>query len=310
MLKICFAGLGSIGKRHLNDIVTILKSSERSIDALRSGQGSELSEDILEHINVVYHDISKLPKDYDIIFITNPTYLHYESIKELVDHTKHMFIEKPVFQFPIKDISELHLKSSSVYYVAAPLRYGPVISKLSELAAKEKVYSVRAMCSSYLPDWRKGTDYRKNYSAIKAKGGGVELDLIHELDYLTYLFGMPKEMQHYGGKYSDLEIDSNDLGAYLLEYTDKIIELHLDYFGRKARREIEIYCKDYTIIGDLINNTIVYQYSDHTEEIKLKEDNDFVDEVKAFLEMIEGSRQNDNDIEHANEVLKLALERG
>ena len=221
-----------------------------------------------------------------------------------------MFIEKPVFQFPIQDVSELNLKSSSVYYVAAPLRYGPVVSKLKELVTKEKVYSVRAICSSYLPDWRKGTDYRKNYSAIKEKGGGVELDLIHEMDYITYLFGMPQEVKHYAGKFSDLEIDSDDLGVYLLKYSEKLIEIHLDYVGRKARREIELYCKDYTIVGDLINNTIIYRYSDHIEELPLKEDNDFVDEIKAFLAMTEGSRINDNDIEHANEVLKLALKRG
>lgn len=310
MLKICFAGLGSIGKRHLRDLAKIIKSSERSIDALRSGHGNEIQKDILEQINTIYHEISELPKDYDIIFITNPTYLHYDTIKELVEHTKHMFIEKPVFQFPIQDVSELNLKSSSVYYVAAPLRYGPVVSKLKELVTKENVYSVRAICSSYLPDWRKGTDYRKNYSAIKEKGGGVELDLIHEMDYITYLFGMPQEVKHYAGKFSDLEIDSDDLGVYLLKYSEKLIEIHLDYFGRKARREIELYCKDYTIAGDLINNTIIYRYSDHIEELPLKEDNDFVDEIKAFLAMTEGSRINDNDIEHANEVLKLALKRG
>ena len=83
MLKICFAGLGSIGKRHLRDLAKIIKSSERSIDALRSGHGNEIQKDILEQINTIYHDISELPKDYDIIFITNPTYLHYDTIKEL-----------------------------------------------------------------------------------------------------------------------------------------------------------------------------------------------------------------------------------
>ena len=121
---------------------------------------------------------------------------------------------------------------------------------------------------------------------------------------------MPQEVKHYAGKFSDLEIDSDDLGVYLLKYPEKLIEIHLDYFGRKARREIELYCKDYTIVGDLINNTIIYRYSDHIEELPLKEDNDFVDEIKAFLAMTEGSRINDNDIEHANEVLKLALKRG
>ena len=98
----------------------------------------------------------------------------------------------------------------------------------------------------------------------------MELDLIHEMDYITYLFGMP-QVKHYAGKFSDLEIDSDDLGVYLLKYSEKLIEIHLDYFGRKARREIELYCKDYTIVGDLINNTIIYEvYSDHIEELPLK----------------------------------------
>ena len=60
-------------------------------------------------------------------------------------------------------------------------------------------------------------------------------------------------------------------------------------------------------VNDRIINQITY---DHIEELPLKEDNDFVDEIKAFLAMTEGSRINDNDIEHANEVLKLALKRG
>ena len=52
-----------------------------------------------------------------------------------------------------------------------------------------KVYSARAISSSYLPDWRPGQDYRTTYSAHKDMGGGVSIDLIHEWDYLSWLFG-------------------------------------------------------------------------------------------------------------------------
>ncbi len=50
------------------------------------------------------------------------------------------------------------------------------------------VYSARVLCSSYLPGWRPGVDYRTVYSAHKDMGGGVTIDLIHEWDYLWWSF--------------------------------------------------------------------------------------------------------------------------
>lgn len=307
MLKICFIGLGSIGKRHLGNLDSILQvGKDFVVDAVRKKK-TALPDNIGQLLSTVYTDIEDAPCDYDVIYITNPTSMHYDTIKAAAKHTRHMFIEKPVFQFPVEDISELGLKEEGQYYVAAPLRYGPVISKLKELLKNEKVYSARVICSSYLPEWRKNIDYRENYSAKKDMGGGVALDLIHEIDYITYLFGMPKETLYVGGTYSELEIDSDDLGTYILKYEDKIIEIHLDYFGRKTTRNIELYCKEYTIFGDLISNEIKYIYPDHESIIELPEDQDFIFEMKNFLDIVEGKAPNLNSIEHANEVLKIAL---
>ena len=95
-------------------------------------------------------------------------------------------------------------------------------------------------------------DYRKTYSAHKDMGGGVSIDLIHEWDYLTYLFGNSFFIPSIGavldlrlnasieianpifspiawiGRKSSLEIDSDDYAVYIAEYADKILELHLD----------------------------------------------------------------------------------
>ena len=42
-------------------------------------------------------------------------------------------------------------------------------------------------------------------------GGGVGIDLIHEWDYLTWLFGTPVETYSIQRKISNLEIDSDDV---------------------------------------------------------------------------------------------------
>ena len=44
-------------------------------------------------------------------------------------------------------------------------------------------------------------DHRTVYSARKALGGGVTIDLIHEWDYLVELFGVPEKLYTFKGTY-------------------------------------------------------------------------------------------------------------
>lgn len=309
MLKICFVGLGSIGRRHIQNVAKILdeRGQKFFIDAIRS-MNKPISVEVGALIRNIYHNAEELTEVYDIIFITNPTICHYDTIKKTIPYAKNMFIEKPVFHQYEENLNRLNFYPKGIYYVACPLRYGAVVSELKKCILNEQVYSVRAISSSYLPDWRKDVDYRQVYSAHKDMGGGVTLDLIHELDYITWLFGMPEMSYHLCGKYSDLEIDSDDLSVYLLKYKDKIVEIHTDYLGRECIRNIELYCKNYVIKGDLLHNTLKYIYGDgRIEEITLRETDMYIREMRAFFDIIEGKGTNENDIIHANRILEIAL---
>ena len=103
-------------------------------------------------------------------------------------------------------------------------------------------------------------------------GGGVAIDLIHEWDYLCYLLGFPNRVQTMQGKKSSLEIDSEDIAIYIAEYANYLVELHLDYFGRKSIRKMEMFCEDDTIEIDLIDQKIIYRNSERV--IDLYEDRD------------------------------------
>ena len=175
--KIGMIGLGSIGKRHLINIDKVLRGRdvEYSIDLIRRKNGRALDKSLNEIISNVYIEHEHIPNDYDVIFITNPTHLHYDTIKEFCHKTKNMFIEKPVFDKTSMNILDLSLDTKGIYYVACPLRYTEVIQHVKNKVDLNSVYSARVICSSYLPDWRPGLDYREAYSSHLDQGGGCLL---------------------------------------------------------------------------------------------------------------------------------------
>lgn len=308
--KIAMVGLGSIGKRHIINIDKVLRSREieYSIDLIRRKSSSSLDESLNEIISNVYIEHEYIPNDYDVIFITNPTHLHYDTIKEFCNKTKNMFIEKPVFDKTSMKISDLSLDTRGIYYVACPLRYTEVIQYVKNNVDLESVYSARVICSSYLPDWRLGLDYRETYSAHLDQGGGVSIDLIHEWDYMMYLFGKPKQVLNYRGKFSRLEIDSDDLSVYIAEYENMLAEVHLDYFGRKPIRELQLFSADETIVADIVTSEIrflnenkVIRFNENRNAYQLKE-------VANFFDILEGKTNNENDIYTALATLKIAKE--
>lgn len=305
-MKICMVGLGSIGRRHLINLVKVLTEKKLTfqIDALRSEKKVDVAE-VNKWITKIFYKVEDIPEDYDIVFVTNPTSMHYQSIISMLSKTQHMFIEKPVFDSIKYNLDDIFLKKESIYYVACPLRYSPVIQHVKKIIKTEKIYSVRAICSSFLPDWRKDVDYRKVYSAKKQLGGGVSLDLIHEWDYLVYLFGFPDEISCFQGKFSSLEIDSEDLAVYIAKYQDKLVEVHLDYFGRSTERKLELYCKEYKIIADILNNRIEYIGNDD-KIIEFLHEDIYVNEIHYFLDIIDGREVNNNSVEHALKVLNYA----
>lgn len=308
--QIGIVGYGSIAKRHLRNLNALCEQGklEAEFDLIRSGKGKELETTDRKYIRNVYSASDSIPMQYDVLFITNPTSLHYETIHKYVGCTKHMFIEKPIFHTSQVDWKEIAWKKDSIYYVACPLRYHKALLYVKENINLEEVYSVRAICSSYLPEWRPGTDYRQSYGAKRELGGGVSIDLIHEWDYLVDLFGFPDHIIHLQGKYSELDIETEDLSVYIGEYPKRLVEVHLDYFGRSSIRQLELFMKEDTVVVDLLEGTIHYKKRGKKIVLENERDECQTRELEDFFSMIEGKKKNTNSVEHAYKVLELVTE--
>lgn len=309
MFKVCFIGVGSIAKRHIENLNSIFRERGEplQIDILRSGKGKTLDSSILSVITHQFTDVNDLQDNYyDTIFITNPTEYHLETLYKVHNKGNAFFIEKPIVSIAqIPSLKNFKLDENKLYYVACPLRYTKVIQFIKDNIDATQVYCARCISSSYLPDWRPGIDYRKTYSAQKSLGGGVSIDLIHEWDYIKYLFGRPHKVYKSIKKISALEINSEDIASYLVEYNDKIVELHLDYFGRKAIREIQLFTREDTIVCDLIDSKIKFLYKGDTIDLDESRNDYQKEELRYFLNIINKKKKNENTIGEAYQTLLL-----
>lgn len=307
--RILFAGMGSIGRRHIRNVSDYLKSRNDTveIDLIRSGYGAALESDLESMIRRVYAYDDEVADCYDIMFITNPSSLHYETLRKYAAKAHNFFIEKPVFDRTDYDLSKLHFRSDAVCYVACPLRYNRVLQYINKNLPCEAAYSVRSICSSYLPEWRPQTDYRQTYSARRDMGGGAALDLIHEWDYLTWLFGKPDAVSSMICKRSSLEVDCDDIAVYIARNQHTVFELHLDYFGRQSIRQMQIFLPEETLEADIARGTL--RYLRQGRVVRLPEARNAYQqrEIAHFFDIIEGRCGNDNDIRNAAAILSIAV---
>ena len=237
-------GFGSIGKRHA-DILNRMDEFDRV--AVLSNQTGLPYETITS-----LEDISSTNPDY--VVIASPTAQHHRQLQFLEANFegKKVLVEKPLFV----SSNDLQIKHNQIY-VGYNLRFHHLLRKIKDAVAGKKLWNIQAFCGSYLPDWRPGRDYRDTSSAKTDAGGGVLLELSHELDYVQWLAG-PLEVEYaVSGKVSDLEIDSDDL-LLLSGKTEggARVYISLNYFTRKPVRQIVIDGEGISLQGDLIKNQL------------------------------------------------------
>ena len=249
-MKVLVIGFGSIGHLH-TEILSAMEQVER-VDLVTKQEIADLqtwlSLEAVPDLNI-----------YDFFLIASETWKHYKQLKFLESHVsnKIILVEKPLFSAK----ERLKIENNRVF-VAYNLRFHPVIKKIRNWLQGKRTLSTSIVVGQYLPTWRPAVDYRTSYSAFKEKGGGVLLDLSHELDYIQWLFGEVIMVDAISRKISNLEIDSDDY-LTMIGTTDDGVHLNLtmDYISKITVRQILIHTDESTIKADLIEGSVVRKKS-------------------------------------------------
>lgn len=304
-MKILIVGLGSIARKHITALQTL--KSDSKIYALRSNLNAAIEEGV-ENI----YDLDDERIGFDFAIISNPTHLHYQFIEELAHKGIPLFIEKPAVDTleNINKLVDLIEEKQLITYIACNLRFHPCIEFLKNKLDTEKlrINEVNVYCGSYLPDWRPGKDFRTIYSANAAMGGGVHLDLFHELDYTAWLFGLPNNSKSVLRNVSSLEIDAVDYANYTLEYNTFTANIILNYYRKKPKREIEIVLVEDTWTVDLIKNEIKNDAGEYTfQALGFNVKDTYLLQLDYFIGCLENNKVPMNSLATSVEILKICL---
>ena len=302
-MKVSVFGSGSIGLRHLTNLIKLRK--ELKISSIFSYDTKNKKKFLGESKKFTFTQNLKLAaKNCDVAFICVPTHLHNQTINKILKYTKcHFYIEKPLsskIDGCLKTLKKIK-KFKKKVGVGYMLVNHPVILKVQSLIKQRaigKIIFARAECGFYLPNWHPWEDYRKFYMAHKNQGGGVLLDTSHEINYLQRLFGKVKNIQGLVGKFSNLEITSDDLSLSILNFKKNNVvgHVHLDLLQFEKSRSFKIIGTKGVIEGSLATNKIKIFYNSRKKKVEKKLNynfhNIYFTQLRQFWSLIKNKNSN------------------
>jgi predicted dehydrogenase len=314
--RILIVGLGSIGMRHLRLARELMPKADIRVFRHKT------TNQIPEYSNGIFSSIEKaILFSPQIAVIANPSSLHIATAKKFAEIGAHLFIEKPLSNslVGVSQLLEICKKKNTYLLTAYNLRFLPSLQRFKDFIGENiigDISSVHCEVGQYLPSWRIDRDYKHSVSAQKKLGGGVLLELSHEIDYLRWIFGEVQWVKASLSKQSNLEIDVEDtahiiMGFMPLNNSNKLIaSVNLDFIRRDTTR----LC---TAIGEhgslrwngITGEVLLFKPEDGKwSELycyKNKQDESYLNEWSSFLAVITKGKAPMINIDEGLEVLKI-----
>ena len=295
-------GLGSIGLRHLRLLREALPDAD--IRVLRHSG----CDGVIEHADGCFSRLEDACAfSPDLAMIASPAPFHIATATALAQAGAHLMVEKPVSDSAdgVAALIALCAANGRVFQVGYNLRFLASLQAFrTELAAGRigAVQVVRCEIGQYLPDWRPDIDYRETVSSQRTLGGGVLLELSHELDMLRWVFGPVAWLSSWTGQQGGLEIDVEDCVMIQMGFVGgPVAQLGMDFLRRDTTRTCTAIGAKGSLRWDAVAGRVDHfdPDTDNWQNVlttRPDRDASYCAQIAALLAAVEGTAKNGADL--------------
>jgi len=320
-MKFLVIGLGSMGKRRIRCLQALGYKDVAGFD-LRQDRRDETEQ---KYYIKTYGDIAQTIRGFnpDAFIISVPPHVHHIYVKLAIENKKHFFVEASVVDTDMEAIKQSLRTANIVAAPSATMTFHPAIKQIMDIIKSGDLGTISNIVfhsGQYLPDWHTYEKVSDYYVSNPATGGAREI-VPFELTWLMHVLGFPKRVC--GNVRKTINIEGaekiDDTYNFLLDYETSLATITIDVVSRNATRRLLINGDQKQLIWDWDQkniqvydpkirhwNTIEYQMMNAEEGYNPNiGENMYIDELKAFIDAIEGKASFINTMENDHKVLKL-----
>ena len=284
-------GLGNFGEKYVNILNNLDKNYK--IYILRHSKNKNYNKELkIEKIFYALEDTDEII--FDAVFITNPSSLHVETANYFIEKNISCMIEKPISINYLEGTNILKSNNCQIQ-IGYLLRYSELYNYLKNYEMYiGNIQLIKINVGQYLPDWRK-CDYRNCVSSKKEQGGGVLLELSHDINYLLgFLNFKDYKVKSFSDKISSLEINVEDSAFIILEIIlnngkKVLVNINMDMIDHDSNRSCRLIGEKGTLVCDFISKEVkinsenfnINQKVDLNINLLEKQTIDFINKVKT-----------------------------
>lgn len=317
-MKFLVVGLGSMGKRRIRCLRALGYREIYGYDprADRRAEACDL------YGITSFEEPGAVPLDeIDALLISTPPDHHEPYLRLAVERRKPAFVEASVVLRGLREIDSAAQEHGVLLAPSCTLRFHAAIKDIKRLVQDGRygrLTNFTYHTGQYLPDWHPWEKVTDFYVSRKEVGGCREI-VPFELTWLVDAFGVPLDVHGFFGRTMDVGAPIDDTYAVSMKFPNGFGLMMVDVVARQAIRRLIVNLERAQILWDWDDNQVrLYeadsgrwvtyaqkQFESHPGYHKNIAEEMYVDELRAFIESVEGKRTFPNTLKDDISVLEL-----